>query len=190
MSPLVFKDDEDDIAVSVFSFAIVDRGTPNAYVKILGRYPARANECQGDDQFDPFDWKGGRDGNGHHMGNGTGYDDGEFTAQYDAEWDNIRGYVFRGNHSNDYGGTACLGSTFSTAEVEEMLDFSDDPDRVRKMEQAANYGVVLVEIFWSHKQLLGLPWMNFGPIEEGSIIHVWTFFPVSEAEPNVEEITN
>jgi hypothetical protein len=185
MAPLEFDDLKDDIAVSVFQYHVIDPGTPDAYIKIVGRLPARTNECQGDDLFDPFDWKGSVDVNGHVMGNGSGSDQDEDAGRYDAEWDNVRGYVFRGNHLSKSGGGTCLGSEFSTADIEEMLDFKDNPDRIRKMEQATDFGLVLVEIFWTHKQLLGLPWMNLGPIEEGSLIHVWTFFPVSAAEPDL-----
>jgi hypothetical protein len=66
-----------------------------------------------------------------------------------------------------------------------MLNLSNLPlgERRDKLEHVPNYGLVLVEIFWQHKQLLGLPWYNMGPLDEAQIIHVWTFFPVSAAEP-------
>ncbi|MBN1679186.1 MAG: pilus assembly protein [Anaerolineae bacterium] len=191
MAPLEFKDSTDDIAVSVFSFAVMNRelpvdnpGTPQ-YVRIVGRYPARTNECDQDDEYDPFDWNR----------NGSGSDLGEDSARYDAEWDNVRGYVFRGNHANSYGAVdgegneiLCLGSEFSTLEVEKMLDFQGDSDRDRKIVQTPNFGLVLVEIFWEHQQLLALPWFNFGPLESGSTIHVWSFFPVSAAEPSLRDL--
>lgn len=187
MEPLRFDDAKDDIVVSVFSFAVVNSGTPSAYVKIVGRYPARANECQIDDVFDPFDFQGAIGPDGRMMGNGSGMDQDEDHSRYDPEWDNVRGYVFRGNHQHDYGaGMPCLGSEFSTAEVEAMLNFDGDPDRARKIAQTTNFGLVLVEIFWSHDQLLGLPWFRLGPVGEGQIIHVWAFFPVSAAEPDIE----
>ncbi len=187
MEPLQFDDSKDDIVISVFSFGVVNKGTPNAYVKIVGRYPARANECQNDDVFDPFDFQGGTDGEGRMTGNGSGMDPDEDHSRYDPEWDNVRGYVFRGNHQHDYGaGVPCLGSEFSTAEVEKMLNFEDDPDRARKIAETTNFGMVLVEVFWSHDQLLGLPWFRLGPVGEGQIIHVWAFFPVSAAEPDIE----
>lgn len=178
MAPLEFNDLTDDIVVSVFSFVMYPNQTdPNREVRIFGRYPARANECENDDGHDPFDLNRDGDGNDEH----------ELASLYDSAWDNVRGYVFRGNHQHDYGGVRpCLGSEFSFTEVEELLDFSDDPDRARKIEQVANYGLVLVEIFWRHRQLFGLPWFNIGPLEDGQIIHVWTFFPVSGAEPNVD----
>jgi hypothetical protein len=177
MAPLTFKDDKDDIVVSVFGYFVMDRGLPTAKVRIYGRYPPRTNECQNSDQYDPFDWNR----NGSFLDAQEDHVNGDDSATDPA---NVRGFVFRGNHKMDFGAAkACLGSEFTTIQVEEMLDFKDDPDRQRKIEQVANFGLVLVEVYWSHKQLLGLPWFNLGPVEDGQIIHVWTFFPVSAAEP-------
>jgi len=173
MPPLEFDNDKDDIVVSVFPFFVQNRGTPSARVRMQGRYPARTNECAG--EIDPFDING----------NGVGNDIGELTDKWDAGSDNVRGYVFRGNHKVE-GTTSCLGSEFTTKQVEDMLDFQGDPDRARKIEQVPNFGLVLVEIYWTHTQLLGLPWFNIGPLEDGQVIHVWTFFPVSAAEPDVD----
>lgn len=66
-----------------------------------------------------------------------------------------------------------------------MLNFDGDADQIRKLTQATNYGLALVEIYWEHTQLLGLPWFRLGPLDETSTIHVWTFFPVSAAEPDI-----
>ena len=177
MPPLEFDDSADDIVISVFQYIVLNRDQPTATVRIVGRLPARANECENDDTYDPFDW--------NHDGLGNGVD--EDSARFDSTWDNVRGYVFRGNHQMDYGaGTTCLGSEFSTAEVEQMLDFVGDPDRDRKIDEIANFGLVLVEMFWQHHQLLGLPWFNMGPLEDGQTIHVWAFFPVSAAEPDLD----
>jgi hypothetical protein len=176
MAPLEFNDQTDDIVVSVFSFFVLNRGTPSAQVRIYGRYPARANECQNDDQYDPFDWN--HDG----LGGSANEDPGLF----DSGWDNVRGYVFRGNHQMDYGAPVkCLGSEFSTADVQNMLDFQGDADRARKIDRVRNSGLILVEVFWDHHQLFGLPWFNFGPLENAQTIHVWAFFPVSAAEPDI-----
>ncbi len=178
MAPLEFDDAKDDIVVSVFGYVVADRGSANPQLKVVGRYPARANECQNDDAYDPFDW---------NPSNGSGNDTDEFTAQFDATWDNIRGYCFRCNHEMDFGAAqTCRGSAFSTATVQSQLNFTGDVDRVKKVNELPKSGVVLVEVFWSHHQLLGLPWFNFGPVSDGQIIHVWTFFPVSAAEPNLE----
>ncbi|MBN2305311.1 MAG: pilus assembly protein [Anaerolineae bacterium] len=177
MAPLEFDDQTDDVIVSVFSFFVINRGTTSAEVRIFGRYPARTNECEIDDVYDPFDW--------NH--NSSGSDIDEDAAYFDSGSDNVRGYVFRGNISHDYGASVpCLGSTFSTADVETMLNFDGNSDQERKLEQAANYGLVLVEVYWEHHQLLGLPWFNFGPLEDAMLIHVWAFFPVSAAEPDLD----
>lgn len=176
MAPLEFKDDKDDVVVSVFGYMILDRASGSPSVRVYGRYPSQANECENDDINDPFDWN--RNGK---------VDTGEDGSRFDATSDNVRGFVFRGNHKMDYGGGhQCLGSAFSTTKVEEMLNFKDDPDRIRKLKAAPNFGLVLVEVFWEHQQLLGMKWFNMGPMDEALLIHVWTFFPVSAAEPDLD----
>ena len=176
MAPLVFDDEADDIVVSVFSYG-VDYAPATPVIHIVGRYPAQANECEDDDEYDPFDW--------NH--NGSGSDENEDTSRFDVGFDNVRGYVFRGNHHNDYGAAStCIGSNFSTQRVEDMLNLVGNSDRAAKLEQASAFGLVLVEIFWSHHQLLGLSWFNLGPFEDAQTIHVWAFFPVSAAEPDFD----
>jgi hypothetical protein len=175
MAPLEFNDKTDDIVVSVFSFFLLNPDT-TPQVRIYGRYPARANECQNDDQYDPFDWN--HDGLGGSMNEDPGF--------FDSGSDNVRGYVFRGNHQSDSGASVkCLGSEYSTLDIEKMLDFQGDPDRARKIQRVQNNGLVLVEIYWDHHQLFGLPWFNFGPLENAQTIHVWAFFPVTAAEPDI-----
>ncbi|GAB4423226.1 MAG: hypothetical protein Kow00106_20290 [Anaerolineae bacterium] len=177
MQPLEFNDLTDDIVVSVFQYVVLNRSTPYAEVRVVGRLPAKANECENDDLFDPFDW--------NHDGSGTGLD--EDSARFDSTWDNVRGYVFRGNHRMNFGAPMdCLGSAFSTQDVEDRLNMSTNPDRLGKIEHVPNFGLVLVEVFWRHRQLLALPWFNLGPLDEGQMIHVWAFFPVSAAEPDLE----
>ena len=44
---------------------------------------------------------------------------------------------------------------------------------------------------WKHRGELWLArwlrrWFRLGPLEETSPVHVWTFFPVSAAEPDIE----
>ena len=188
MQPLIFNHQTDDIVISVFQFVVVNKGTPSAEVRISGRLPARANECEGSDLRDPFDWHGplGPASAPDGLANGAYENQGDDFGKWDADVENIRGYVFRGNHRIDYGGTKqCLGSEFSIEQVQALLNFEGDADQVRKLTQATNYGLVLVEMFWEHTQLLGLPWFRLGPLEETSTIHVWTFFPVSAAEPDI-----
>ena len=108
MRPLEFNDLTDDIAVSVFQFVVVNRGLPNAQVRIVGRLPAAPTSAER--RYDPFDW--------NHDGNGSGMD--EDAARFDSGWDNVRGYVFRGNHRMNFGAPMdCLGSAFSTAKWRE-----------------------------------------------------------------------
>lgn len=179
MQPLRFNHQTDDIVISIFQFVVLNQGTSSAEVRITGRLPARANECENDDSRDPFDWY-------PIDGTPNGTYEQEYARFWDAGVENVRGYVFRGNHRNDYGGSRqCLGSPFSLDDVERMLNFDGDADRIRKMSQATSYGLVLVEIFWEHTQLLGMPWFRLGPLDETSTIHVWTFFPVSAAEPDI-----
>src|SRR5690554_5500083 len=188
MEPLKFNHATDDIVISVFQFVVVNQGTPSAEVRISGRLPARANECENSDSRDPFDWHGpmGPASPPDGVATGTYEGKGDDAGKWDPDVENVRGYVFRGNHRTDYGGSKpCLGSEFSVDEVQRILNFEGDPDRIRKIQQATNYGLVLVEMFWEHTQLLGLPWFRLGPLEETSTIHVWTFFPVSAAEPDI-----
>lgn len=187
LAPLNFRNDEDDVVVSVFSYVVLNRGTEDAEVRVVGRYPARTNECAGDDTHDPFDWKGTASGDYTPNGSGSDPDElGGIANNYDDGYDNVRGYVYRGNHHNDYGaGVPCLGSSFSTDDVEELLNFPDSSDQMRKLSQANNFGLVLVEVYWMHYQLLGMPWFNLGPLDEGYTVHVWAFFPVSAAEPDL-----
>lgn len=62
-------------------------------------------------------------------------------------------------------------SAFSDAEVESKLDSG-----------APSTGLLLVEIFYSYEQLLKLPWIT-AFIPEMMPLHVYTFMPLSSAEP-------
>jgi len=187
MEPLKFNHQTDDIVISVFQFVVVNQGTDAAQVRVTGRLPSKANECEGDDTRDPFDWHGPLGPTSPADGVATGTYEVKYAGYWDPDVENIRGYVFRGNHRTDYGGARqCLGSEFSTDTVEAMLNFQGDADQIRKLKQATSYGLVLVEVFWEHTQLLGLPWFRLGPLNETSTIHVWTFFPVSAAEPDIK----
>lgn len=194
MPPLEFKHADDDIVISVFSYAVLYRDDPaRARVKVVGRYPPRANECS-DEPYDPFDWRGGGALDSPPDGDATDpgeMDHGSVSAYYsDPGAENVRGYVFRGNHvvfDNPADGKPCIGSNFTTAEVEDMLNFpgASAAERAQKLAEMNKFGMVLVEMFWKHEQLLGLPWFNLGPLGDGPTIHVWTFFPVSGAEPDL-----
>ncbi len=168
MAPLEFDDEADDIVVSVIAYAVVDNsGTPEAVV--TGRFPSQSNECS-DDSRDPFAPpflpESERD-----------------PFRYETSVDDQRGYLFRGNYFTESG---CRGSDFTITEIEDtinrtMLDDSGDPITDIEIGNIPNYAIVLVEIHWSHQQLLNLPFFTWigNPIP----MNVWSFFPVSAAEP-------
>lgn len=179
--PLAFDNTRDDIVVSLFAYAVI-----NGRVEVVGRYPPRTNECTEDTADDS--------GFIH-------YDDIDNNLR-DTGPDNVRGYIFRGNHvvSNQLAGQTgetvdCVGSEFSTAEVESILNQSltlppvGDVRGVISSEEIAqvpNGAIILVEIFWHHDQLLGLPLFTIlgNPVE----LHVWSMFPVTGAEPEEARI--
>lgn len=174
MAPLEFDDSADDVIVSVISYAVIDDVTgPRAIV--TGRYPARSNECA-DDVRDPF---------APHFLPPTLRDPDRYDATAD---EGQRGYLFRGNYFTESG---CRGSDFSLTEIEDtinrtMLDDSGDPITDLEIQNVPNFGIVLVEIHWTHYQLLNLPFFTWigNPIP----INVWSFFPVTAAEPTATEI--
>lgn len=165
MQPLEFVDDKDDIAVSVITYIVDDvTGEP----VITGRFPGNSNECS-DDTRDPF------------TPAFLPFDDRDVN-NYDGGIENQRGYLYRGNHVKD----GCRGSEFSLDRLTEMLRrtaiFDDgSPLTDPESEQIPNNAFILVEVFWEHNQLLGLPVFSWfaDPID----LHVWSFFPVSAAEP-------
>lgn len=195
MAPLEFDSTTDDIIISVFSYAVIDpNDSRDKEVRIIGRFPPDTNECSGEP--DPFDWRGaglldGPDGDAGDPGEFNTNADGT-VPYYDATSDEVRGFVMRGNHvtGDDGEGLPCLGSDYSTAEVQEMLNFTnitDSAERAEKIDNMRKFGMVLVEMNWKHHQLFGMPWFNLGPLDDGPYIHVWTFFPVSGAELDLQE---
>jgi hypothetical protein len=197
MSPLVFDDSRDDVVVSVFSYAVdPGTGTEDPEVRVIGRWPPLTNECTTDstgDYRDPFLYHTDLVGN----------------DMEDAGAEYVRGYVFRGNHeieNMDTGALPCLGSEFSLREVERALNAAlvdesgwdvedeppiwddDDPPIIpsEEISEVNPGGLVLVEIFWNHEQLLGLPFFRL--LGDPTELHVWSMFPVSAAEPAEEDI--
>ena len=170
MQPMEFKDLRDDVVVSVFTYTVTQDGSEQIYV--TGRFPAQSNECGADngDTRDPFAPPNIPVGEQDPARRDVTDDEGQ------------RGYLFRGNHISD----GCRGSEFSLTEIEDLLNrttvFDDGrgitPDEVIEV---PNNAVVLVEIFWIHEPLLGLPFFNI--IGDETELHVWSFFPVSAAEP-------
>ncbi len=164
MQPLEFKDDRDDVVISVFTYIVDAAG--NAI--ITGRFPGNSNRCADDDR-DPF---------------APPFllpDDRDQTRVSD-DIENQRGYLFRGNFAE----AGCRGSKFSLQRMTDLLNrtsiFDDgSPLTNPERDQIPNNGILLVEVFWEHEQLLGLPFVSWlaNPID----LHVWSFFPVSAAEP-------
>lgn len=192
MAPLEFKDLEDDIIVSVFSYARFPLGCDNdpattatecTDIRVTGRYPIGQNECD-DDTRDPFDFTGNNtldvveqvtDTQGYE-----GFDGGGLNNE------GMRGYVFRGNENHD----GCIGSQYSVGWMENRLHQSviqgDNAQNLTNLERGLipNYGLVLVEMYWNSYQLLQLPlysWVG-NPLR----LHVWSIFPVTAAEPDLD----
>ena len=169
--PLEFKDLIDDVVISVVTYAIVeDTGPSDLHAVITGRFPSNANECA-DDGRDPFAPAYLPAIQRDPFGYDTTIDERQ------------RGYVFRGNHMED---GDCMGSQFNLSEIEDLLNrttiFDDNSDITDdEIQYVPNNAIVIVEIYWEHEQLLGLPFFTWiaDPIEIG----VWSFFPVSAAEP-------
>jgi hypothetical protein len=185
LAPLEFDDDTDDIVISVFSYVTMHNAIcgGSSCIRVAGRYPARSNECSdAGDTFDPFDVDR----------NGVRTDPFEPANMFDgAVNEGIRGYSFRLNQKARDSGSTCIGSRFSTPEVERLLNQSVMKElrlNVNMSSQESrffpNYGFVLVELEWHSYQLLGLPFLTIAanPI----VARTWTIFPVSAAEPNID----
>jgi hypothetical protein len=170
MVPLQFDDQTDDIVVSVFSYApFPDAGSPaGTRIRVVGRYPTGSNECPSDsDPFNPS----------YYTATPPGWD-----ATTGAQ-EGRRGYFFRGNHSPSAG---CLGSEFTTQEIEDMLnttvlDDSGGAITANEITHVPSGGIILVEVFWNSRPLLGVPFFNI--IGEELDLHVWSLFPNTAAEP-------
>lgn len=170
MLPLEFNDETDDVVVSVITYSIFDLDPgpgANLQAKVTGRFPSNSNECAGErDPFDP----------------GSGIEVADAGLFYEPGNDGQRGFIFRGNLSED----GCLGSRFDITEIETLLNrttiFDDtSPIRSEEIDLVPNNAMVLVEISWQHEQLLGLPFFQF--VDDEIQLNVWSFFPVSAAEP-------
>ncbi len=172
MAPLIFDPSKDDVAISVFAYVVEDFGS-GAQVRITGRFPARQNECA-NEPFDPFD---ANRNNSYDPSEDQFrmYDGTEETSPTDND-ENIRGYVLTGHHQiEDVPG--CIGSEFSTQEIEALLNGVSALEN----EHSPNNGLLVVEIFWHHRQLLQLRWFQI--IGDNFEIHAWAMFPVTAVEP-------
>jgi len=176
MRPLIFDTTKDDVVVSVFAFSSGDYNSDgNTEVRVTGRFPARQNECS-NEPYDPFDVND----NGSYdpfedqvrMIGGAGGQD-EYP---DDSRENVRGYVLTGHHQvSDAPG--CIGSEFSTQEIEDLLNGTSSLENTH----TPNNALLLVEVFWHHRQLLQMRW--FTAIGDNFELSVWSMYPVSAAEP-------
>ncbi len=175
MVPLIFDPTKDDVVVSVFAYAVDDTDSDgtNDTVIVTGRFPARQNECS-NEPYDPFDLN--RNGAWDSREDEAGMYDGSVEIGPGDNDENVRGYVLTGHHMvSDAPG--CHGSEFSTQEIEDLLNGASDLEN----QHSPNNGLLLVELFWHHRQLLQLPW--FTTIGDNFELHVWSMFPVTAAEP-------
>lgn len=174
MAPLIFDTSKDDVVVSVFGYAVEDFDSDGApELRITGRFPARSNECD-NEPYDPFDvtrnYSLDLREDQFRM-----YDGVEELGPADND-ENVRGFVLTGHHEvSDAPG--CIGSEFSMLEMEALLSGASDVEN----EHIPNNGVLLVEVFWHHSQLLGLRWFTI--IGDDFEIAVWSVFPVTAVEP-------
>ncbi len=194
MAPLEFNREVDDIVVSVFSYARFDGGDPcggaGPCVRVTGRYPANQNECSNDSR-DPFDIDDDGVVDDGTQG-GTPQERSVAGVYFDASSnEGYRGYVFRG-HAVDPDNPNCRGSHFTVDWMQEQLERSlvlEDTEGTRmeldEFSAMPNYGLVLVEMTWESNQLLGFPLLT--AVGDPIGVHIWGVFPVSAAEPDIED---
>jgi hypothetical protein len=198
----------DEIVVSAFSVQIIDNSPtgdidinaragssiyPTGYqAVVVGRYPFNANECTiapdgslTSIERDPFDY----------IPN-TAVDDlgaPDFEPielpGLDVGLEPQRGFVWFGQHQVSNPNVNCLGSEFSIADVEGLMNvptfgLADDEER---SQLPPGQGIVLVEMFWEHDLLLDFPVFSpvFNVLGENPSISVWAAFPVPSIEPKI-----
>jgi hypothetical protein len=86
--------------------------------------------------------------------------------------------------------TLCLGSQWSSADVEGMLALSGYATTLTERGLLAGTGLVLAEVYWQHEMLLKLPVFNpvynmFSPDGEPPTVYVWAAFPLPSVAPNI-----
>lgn len=95
------------------------------------------------------------------------------------------GFVWGGNYINSQG---CLGSEFTNAEVEDMINSDNFAIETYDRTLLQPQGVVLVEIHWEHEtltQLVGLsPVLSpvLAAIGVSPVISTWSAFPLPQVE--------
>jgi hypothetical protein len=200
MDPLEFRDDNlvDDIVVSAFSVAAVDRTTvnlvsppPNAVAGVnsvvVARYPTNANECDrspagtvsAQEPRDPF-----------NFASAAQYDDDEILGADPVSatfTERQRGFVWSAQHRLT-GNANCYGSEWTVHEVEALMNLPGfSLTNPQQRQRLPNQGMVLVEMFWQHELLLQNPVFNpvFNMLGARTIISVWAAFPVPAIEPRL-----
>ncbi|MBN1285642.1 MAG: pilus assembly protein [Anaerolineae bacterium] len=191
LSPLEFDWTRDEVVVSVFSYVppytagwylppeFPARSSSWPFTRIAptypisgGRMPIERNQCDRDAY-------GSAESVIEHIGytlTAVGNDECTPSADYPANPEKFCGECDPASNescANHRRSDGCYGSEWDPGEIEERLyEFEGE---------GLAGGLVLVEVFWWHEQLLGLPFVSSlaNPME----IYVWVMFPVSAAEP-------
>ncbi len=155
LPPLQFDWDRDEVIVSVFSYTAYVEGR-EPFERIDPLYPAAGRWPIERNQCIPASPANLTTG---HLG---------FTlsAVGNNDCDPATGEGCANHRRAD----GCWGSEWDPMEIESRLDKNSPPG-----------GIVLVEVFWWHDQLLGLPF--FSSVANPAEIYVWIMFPNSPAEP-------
>jgi hypothetical protein len=155
LPPLDFDWNRDEVIISVFSYTAYDAGrTP--FERIDPLFPNAGRWPIERNQCVPAD---PANLTTDHLGF-------TLTAVGNSECDTTTGQGCA-NHRRDDG---CWGSEWDPGEIEARLETSSPAG-----------ALVLVEVFWWHDQLLGLPF--FSSLANPAEIYIWIMFPVSAAEP-------
>jgi hypothetical protein len=198
MSPLEFDWNRDEVVISVFSYVPpYDKSTDYGdydlpagwpFKRIApsfpvsgGRMPIERNQCIRDGAnptvatIDHIGFTLTGVGNSDCTPSGS-YIDDPGASGYPGDPETFCGVCdpatgeFCSNHRRADG---CYGSEWDPAEIENRLyEFEGE---------GLAGGLVLVEVFWWHDQLLALPF--FSSLANPTEIYVWIMFPVSAAEP-------
>ncbi len=198
LSPLKFDWEHDEVVVSVFSYvppygptdypeyqprsgepAITWEFTriPPSFPIAGGRLPLERNQCWPDsDPLKTIDHLGFTlSGVGDSDCTPADYssDPKKFCGQCDPVTGRFCANTVKPSGDRWREDDGCWGSNWDPGEIEARLANIDG--------HGLSGGIVLVEVFWTHEQMLGLPF--FSSISNPTQIYVWVMFPVSAAEP-------
>ena len=155
LPPLEFDWNRDEVVVSVFSYTAFDE-TRTPFTRIDPLYPNAGRWPIERNQCVPAN-------PATMTTDHIGY---TLTAVGNADCDPVTGESCANHRRAD----GCWGSEWDPLEIENRLDKYSPPG-----------AIVLVEVFWWHEQLLGLPF--FSSLANPAEIYVWIMAPVSAAEP-------